>query len=531
MEHAIRRESNRGYLSRSVRRHILLVLVVALLGLAGAAGYVHTKAVHYTATATLLPRPLLGNPLGPDISASSGTQLTVAMQTEAGLVDTPGVAARATTSLGITVPRPHDTVSATVPPNTQIITIAYRSATARQAQQGAQAFAEAFLSYREGVSLAAQRQTLSSLGKQRTLAQAELRTASLELPLNADPRSFAAQRVLLYSNQLATLQNKISSTQALSTSPGIVVASASLPKSADGLRPSVLMVVGALLGLFLGLLLAVVIERRRGVVGAAMESDVSGLPILARLPSIAADASGLVNDHEPVDALPEAYRRMRAGLIAVSGTSKVFSISCVSPETPSGPVAVNLGICLSQAGFRATVVACADRSCETLLGAAASPGLAEVLIGEVDLKDSVQAVHGITFLSVGREAATARELYAGPSLKATMTMLRSEADFILLASASTSTADADSVALACDGVVIGVTEGVTSHVEVAEALDRYVDLQVTIVGVVSLPQDYGGRGYGGSVAQAPSGEGPAPSPASRDREHPANPMPQFGTDG
>lgn len=494
MEQAARRESYLGYLSRAVRRHLILVLVITLLGLSGAAAYAYTRATQYTATATLLPRPLLGNPLGPDTAAASGTQLTVAMQTEAGLVDTPGVAARAMKSLGITVPRLPDRVSAAVPPNTQIITITYRSGTARQAQQGAQAFAEAFLAYREGVSLAAQRQTLSSLIKQRTLAQAALRTASQALPLNADPRSFAAQRVLLYSNQLATLENKISSTQALGTSPGIVVDSASLPNSADGLHPWVLLVVGFLLGLALGLVVATAIERRRGRVDTTAQSGVSGLLVLARLPLISVNESALISDHDSDQPLPEAYRRLRAGLIAVAGASKVFSISCVSPDTPSGPVAVNLGICLSQAGFRVTVVAAADRRCEDLLEAAASPGLAEVLVGESNLKDAVQAVHGLTFLSVGREDARARELYAGPSLRATMTRLRSEADIVLVAAPATSTADADSVALACDGVVVGVTEGVTSLDEVAEALDRYADLEVTTVGAVSLAQGGGVRG-------------------------------------
>lgn len=533
MEQAMGRDSYLGYLSKAVRRHMLLVLVVVLLGLAVAGAYVHTKAPTYTATATLLPRPLLGNPLGPDISASSGTQLTVAMQTEAGLVDTPGVAERATKSLGATVPRPQDVVTATVPPNTQIIAITYRSGTARQAQQGAQAFAEAFLSYREGVSLAAQRQTLASLVKQRDLTQAALRTASLAVPLHADPQSFAAQRVLLYSNQLAALQNRISSTQALSVSPGRVAKSASLPTSADGLHPWVIVVAGALLALVLGLLLATRIERRRGVVDAVSESDVSGVPLLARVPRIPPDASRLISDHEPADALPEAYRHMRAGFIAVSGKLKVFSISCVSAKTASGPVTVNLAICLAQAGFRVTVVAGSDdRTCETLLGAAASPGLAEVLLADVDLNDSVQAIHGITFLSGGREPAKARELYAGPSLKATITRLSSEADFVLVASPATSSAEADSIALACDAVLVGVTQGVTSNVEVAGALDRYLKLRVTTVGAVSLFQDDRDRSHGGlGVVETPNGDRPTRLSGRRDMEPPANPLPQFSTDG
>lgn len=534
MEHAVRHDSYLGFLTRAARRHVLLVLMVVLGGAAAAGAYVAVTPVRYTAAATLLPRPLLGNPLGADISASNGTQLTVAMQTEAGLVDTPAVAALATKALGTTVPRPQDKVSAKVPPNTQIISITYRSNSALHAQRGAQAYAQAFLDYRESVSLAAQQRTLASLQKQRVIATAALRRASEAVLPGSDPRTFASQRELLYSNQLATLENRISSTQALSTSPGVVVTSASLPTAADGLHSYVIGIAGALLALVLGLVLAAARERRRDLVDSEMEHDVCGLPLLASLPRGGAGVPRLISDHQPVDALPEAYRRMRAGFIAVSEKLKVVSIACVSPEAASGPIGVNLGICLAQAGYRVTVVTtdAGERTSETVLGAASYPGLSDVLLDQSDLSEALQDIHGIRFLSAGRDTATARERYAGPGLKTVIETLSLEADFVIVVSAGVSTADADSVALACEGVLVVVSQGVTTHAETAAAIDRYADLQVTTVGAVSLSDDEADDSFAGSsAAKAPDGEGPDEASARPSQKRPRHPEPGFGTEG
>lgn len=532
MEQATRHDSYLGLLSRAVRRHAILVLVVVLLGVAGAVAYVHVKPVRYTATATLLPRPLLGNPLGQDISASNGTQLTVAMQTEAGLVDTPVVGALATKSLGAVVPRPQDKVTATVPPNTQIISITYRSTSALHAQQGAQAFAKAFLAYRESVSVTAQQQTLAVLERQRAVATAALRTATRAVLPGSDPRSYASQRQLLYSNQLATLVNRISSTEALSTSPGVVVKSPSLPTAADGLPPYLVVVAGALLAFVLGLMLAAMRERRRDLVDSAVEHDVCGLPLLASLPRVPAGSPHLITDRQPGDVVSEAYRRMRAGLIAVSGSLKVFSICCVSPEAASAPVAANLGICLAQAGFRVTVVTtdADEQTSQTLRRAASSAGLADVLLHEADLTDALHHIHGITFLGAGRDTARARELYAGPALRSVVGKLKLESDFVIVASGATSSSNSDSVALACDGVLIVVSQGVTTHAETAEAIDRFEKLQVTTVGAVSLAHHDRDEAPGSSAVAVPAGEEHDRGPSRTDQELLRHPSPDFGTD-
>lgn len=487
MEQGVRQGSYVGFLGVAVRRHLVLVIVLTLVVLAGAAAYAYSRPARYTSTVTLLPRPATGNPLAPDTAAASGAQLTVAMLTEAGLVDTPAVAARASKSLGVSVPRRSDKITAAVPPNTQIIKITYVSGTAQHAEEGAQAFAVAFLAYRKGVTVAAQQELLTSLDGQVAATTDDLRKATKAAAVLGG-NSFASQQVLLYSNRLADLRDSISSAEALSTDPGVVVSAASKPKAPVGVSPLVITVGGGILGLVLALVLVARLEWRRDVVDSTTDYDVCGVPLLAKLSSGSRQRS-LITDADPDAVSQEVYRRMRAGFIAIAGPPKVIAVSCVSGEESSGDVAVNLAISLALAGFRVTVVAADpyDRTPEVILGASPSPGLAEVVAGTATLAEAVQQCHQVDFLAGGRAADAVRELLAGPALAAVVDELRNTADYVIVASARTASSDADAVALACDGVIIIVNDGFTTHAQTTEALDRYQRLEVSAIGAVSIP--------------------------------------------
>lgn len=487
MEHSARRSSYVGFLGVAVRRHLILVIVLTLLVLAGAAAYAFSRPMRFTATATLLPRPATGNPLAPDTAVASGAQLTVAMLTEAGLVDTPGVAKMASRSLGVTVPRSGDKITAAVPPNTQIIQITYESATAQHAQQGAQAFAVAFLRYRKDVTLASQKETLTLLESQIAATTDALRTATNTAAVTG-ANSFAAQQVLLYSGRLAALRDSISAAEALSTDPGEVVTAATLPGSPVGLSPVVLTVAGGVLGLVLALLVAARLEWRRDVVDSTTDVDVCGLPLLAKLAPQPPGRRSLLMQQDPDSLRQESYRRMRAGFIAVAGPPQAIAVSCVTSEESSGVVAVNLGISLVLAGFHVTVVAADpdDRTPEFLLDATSSPGLSDVIAGAATLPECVQSAHEIDFLAAGRAPEVVREQYAGPGLAAVIRDLQGTADYVIVASAETASSDADAVALACDGVLIIVNEGLTTNSQTSAALDRYQRLGVTAIGAVSI---------------------------------------------
>ena len=529
MEQAARHDSYLGFLAGAVRRHVILVAVIVLVGIAGSVAYIKVTPARYTASASLLPLPLLGNPVAPEIASANSTQQTVAYQTEASLVDTSAVADRASDLLGTTVPRPQDVLTATIPPSTQIIKITYTSSSPQRAQEGARAFAHAFLAYRKSVTVSINEQTLTSLEKQLEIANDGLRAANGL----AHPTAASKSRAAHLQDQVDSFDARIAALESLDPDPGVVVRSAHLPKAPDGLSSYVIVLVGAVLAFLLGLVLAGVRERRRDLVDSGMEHDVAGLPFLASLPQAGAEVR-LITDSQPDDALSEAYRRMRAGFIAVSGKLKVIAISGVSREAIVGPVAVNLGISLAHAGFRVTVVATdgGERSSETLLDAKSSPGLAEVLLDRADLSSAVQEIHGIWFLSAGYDTSQARELYAGPAFKSVIKKLNLESDFVIVASTGVSTADAGSVALVCDGVVLAVTRGVTTHADTIAAIESYESLHITCVGAVSLSDAKPASGADGLAAsEAPQAVRSNRSAARPSRKPPRHPKPGFGTDG
>ncbi|MGI8576925.1 MAG: Wzz/FepE/Etk N-terminal domain-containing protein [Nocardioidaceae bacterium] len=516
----------------AVRRHIVWIIVITVVAGLAAIGYAHSAKHPYTATAMLLPNPAIGNPLAPDTSASNGTQLTVAMQTEAGLVDTPAVSALASKSLGKPVPGPRDQVSATVPGNTQLIQVTYTSPTAAGARDGAQAFAKAFLQYRRYRAVTAQAATLSSLQQQARVTAASLQAASRDTVLNPNPTSIAAQQVQLFTARLSTLNDAISTAQAAGTAPGLVVTAATLPRSPSGLSPLIIVVVGVVLGLIIGLVVALWLESRSDLVHSAGEVDVGDTPFLAKLPQAVHRKPLLIADRDPDDEVFEGYRRLRAGLIATTDPPQVLSISGVSADQSSAQVAANLGLALSQAGLRVTVVAAdpRDRGVEELLSRPAAPGLADVITGRDGLDDCVQRVHGISLVGGGSHPEKARELYAGPRLKATISTLKQQADYVIVSAASTSSADGDAVAAACDGVLIVVSDGHTTHAEAQSALDRFSRLGVVAVGAVSVPRiRRGGRrllptfNVSRKSRKRPSADVPAAQPVTR--QQPASDVP------
>lgn len=488
---ALPRDDARSYsVPLAIRRHLIWVIVVTLVVAALAAFYAHSTAKTYTASATVLPQPSIGNPLSPDTVTSSGTQLTVALQTEAGLADTSAVSAMASTALHRQVPGPHDSVAVTVPANTQLIRISYTSPTAAGARDGAQAFATAYLATRQQRAVAVQSATLSSLQQQAKATARSLTTASRASVLNPGASSTAAQLVRLYSTRLTSISDAMSTAQSSGTAPGKVVTAATLPTTASGLGATTIIVVGIIVGLVLGLLLALWLEWRSDLVHSSTENDIGGTPFLAKLPREANRPPPLISDREPDDILHEAYRRLRAGVVATTEPPRVLSISPVSAEDSSTGVAVNLAIALSQAGFGVTVVAGdpGDRGVEELLNRSASPGLADVITQQAKLDDCVQAVAGIGLVGGGSQPENARELYAGPRLKETFATLKTRADFVIVSTAATSSADADAVTTACDGVLIVVGDGHTTHAQAATALDRFSRLEVVCIGAVSVPR-------------------------------------------
>ena len=465
----------------TLRRFGILIVLVTVLVTAAAALLVSHSSRSYTAQAVILLKPVTGNPLDRD-SAVNGAQLNVAMQTEAGLVDSPDIVVRTSDEQGIDV---HAwAIQAQVPANSQIINISYTAKSPTEAADGAEAVADSFLSYRHEHAVQARQDTLDSLNRQRVTAENELAKASLQAEKNSNPTSFAAQSVQLYANQLATLDDSISQVQSESTDAGSVVSSAAAPAKANGLPPWIVVAVVGLLALLASIGIAAWLEWRADRFHARDEIEVAGVPVLSHIPRSKSRAPR--GEADPV--VEEAYRRLRAGVLAVSTPPQVLAVVAVSRSRQAAVVTANLSRTLAAAGFSVIAVSAdpTDRELEFLMSVPATPGLSDLVQGTVEVDECLHRSGDVLVIAGGSEAESTHELYAGPAFNQVMDDVRPHSSFVLVSAARATSSAADSIAAVADHALLVVSDGETRHRQVETALQRMRRMGVDVVGAVSI---------------------------------------------
>ena len=99
MESRTADDGKRVAIGGALRRHAVIVVAVILLGELAAGLFLYKRSPEYVATTKVLLNPIPGNALT-TASTSNGQLVTVAMETEAGLVGSPAVEALAARKLG-----------------------------------------------------------------------------------------------------------------------------------------------------------------------------------------------------------------------------------------------------------------------------------------------------------------------------------------------------------------------------------------------------------------------------------------------
>lgn len=473
--------------SAALKRRWPAMLIIALLVTAVAVVGVSGRSARYSASASVLLRPALGNALSTD--ASTTQQATIAMGTEASLVQSPQVAQIASKTLGTTIQPASTNVTATVPPNTEVVQIGYTASSATASRDGAQAIANALLAFRGSRASSARAAQLSNLAKQVSTAQAGLKQAAAAAA--AATRAglpTQTQQVQLYTTQLSTLQTEVTQAQAESIDPGTVVRPAQKPSSPSGLPNVLLIVAGAIVGLGLGFAFALWRERRDDRIRAASTSSVADLPILVNLPSQRHPGPMSIAERESDDAMVGAYRQLRAAVIATSSPPAVLAVSHVSASAPVGDVALNLGHTLRSAGYAVAVVmanAHSDPSAASL--GVRGPGLAEAVRGRKVASAYLVEIDGLEVLPPGRDSAEDRDLYAGDQFRTVISALRGSYEFVIIAAPGASTAEGSAIALAADRTLLVVANKRSTAREIDEVHRRAQSLGIDILGVIAGP--------------------------------------------
>jgi capsular exopolysaccharide synthesis family protein len=212
-----------------------------------------------------------------------------------------------------------------------------------------------------------------------------------------------------------------------------------LPTTAVFPRTKLTLIVAALLGLALGLGAAVLRESLTTKIETAEElAEVTGVPVYAEVPAERA----ILKLHSPEDLarqprlriVAEAMRDLRTNLLFADDSTR--SVVVTSPDGSHGKTTVAFGLAatLARAGTK-TLLIDADlrrgRVAE-MLDLQRSPGLIDVLMGDVPLEEAVQRTEdGLAVLVGGRRSADPGELLTN-KFPALLTRLEHEYEAVVI---------------------------------------------------------------------------------------------------
>ncbi|MCW2546482.1 MAG: lipopolysaccharide biosynthesis protein, partial [Mycobacterium sp.] len=247
------------YGSALLRRWWLVALGLAI-GLIAAGGYLGVATKTYTSIATV---QVTSTGIA-DTSDPSGARSASAvdMDTEAQVLKSAAVSKLAAAALKTSLSPTElvKKVTVTVPPNSSVLTIAFAARNARDAQAGAQAYANRFLSNRVAVARGILMSELANLRNQLpglTQQLEDVTGKTAVLPDSSAEHAYAVAQAAILHSQIDDINAAIGPLVQQGITPGRVLSPANLPSSASSPQFTLVASSGLLGGLLLGALLAI----------------------------------------------------------------------------------------------------------------------------------------------------------------------------------------------------------------------------------------------------------------------------------
>jgi len=293
------------------------------------------------------------------------------------------------------------------------------------------------------------------------------------------------------------------------------------PRHRQGPSVPTHVILGTLVGLCGAAALAFLRESAdRGVFSTAELEDASGLPVLGAIPDFrrgrtkvrGANSNFLAIRDDPEGAAAEAYRSVRANLkFALGSGSEIRTLAFTSSTQGEGKSTTNIDMALAFAlGGKRVLLVDADMrrpSVHSYLGVERTPGLSEVLKGELAWRDCVlpEVFENLDLIPAGKQPANPGDLLASEEALRLIEEVRDEYDLILFdVPPALAVADIDSFAARLDAVLLVVKSSKLSEGVVRHAVCKLEQVGANLIGAVlnaARPtrneQKYGyGYGYG-----------------------------------
>lgn len=333
------------------------------------------------------------------------------------------------------------------------------------------------------------------------------------------------------------------STETPSATTLVVGDSASLPTSPSSPNTRLNVIIGALVGLALGLVYAFIRHTldRRVRHPRDIERE-TGVAVIGTLPEEKAMSGerrvidfSLDTQHGVSHYTVEGIRELRTNLqfIDVDNPPRVIVVTSSVPGDGKSTVAVNLASSLAAAGERAVLIDCDLRRpvVADIFGMSTDVGLTDVLAGRAELTDVAHRPNArlpLAVVGAGRIPPNPSELLGSRRMREFVQTLSQSAIVILDSPPVLPVTDAAVLATAADGVIIVTSAGKTTFDMLQRAIANIQKTSGHVLGVVlnKVPRTgaasaYYGREYYGAYGRygAPEddGEPVVPEPGVRRR--------------
>ena len=494
------------------RRWKLVVLVVAgFVGVALLVSYVQTPV--YSAHAQVFLESAAGENV---FSGAARSDPGRTLLNELRLIEGADVRRLVQEKLKATLP-----VRATAVPKTDFIDVTVESSDPKRAAVMADAYAEAYVTFRKQVKVDALDRTSEELREKlndldalnRTIDQnitdlqaqgapaTDTRYASLSIQRNGNVASQNSLRDTLQKSEIA---------RNLATGEALITERASVPSSPIKPKPILNAMVAVVVGLLVGVGLAFLLEYLNESVETKEELErvLKTVPVLGTIPMVdgwkTRDETRLVSKEAPRSSAAEAYRTLRTAIQFVGLNQPMRILQVTSPEAGEGKTTTlaNLGVALATAGERVVIVCCDLRRprVHEFFGLSNAIGFTSVLLGQRPVWAALQSVPGVPRLKVlasGPLPPNPSELLSSERTANVLAALLAEADIVLVDSPPVlPVADALVLFRRVDATLLVFSARTTTRKQAATALAMVQQVNGPLIGAV-LNGVPGQAGYGG----------------------------------
>jgi len=480
-----------------IRRRAPAVILCVIIAIGAAVALTVTQPKKYTATASVLfnNTPLSQQVAGlqPVATNSAASQQDTNVQ----LLSLGDVPQKTASQVGHGLSKQAVSDSITIEPvgDTTVVNVSATMTSPALAAEVANTYAAIFVSEQENANHQYYSSALITVESQLAKLSPRQRQGAQGLALGDRAQSLATLSQL----QSGTVQ---------------VAQAASVPTSPSSPRTKRDIAVAGILGLGLGLILALTIDRLDQRIREPEELEaIYGLPLLGVVPESPTLKRGLTVA-SPAGAAGDSFQFIRAHLRYFNVDRDLRTLAIVSGAPGEGKTTISYGLASAAAamGVRVLVIE-TDLRRPTLAqqaGVEVAPGLADVVIGSVSLEDATQTIslassasdpsgeRSLDVLVAGALPPNPAEILESHAMEAVLSHAKATHELVVIDTPPLSAvSDAIPLLQKVDGVVMVASVG-RSHRDAAKRLRETLStLDAPLLGVIAnRGKTRGGYGYG-----------------------------------